>query len=194
MARFRLRPGVRQWVAIVAALCTAVVVVALYRQKLRADEWRGRSVEFVEQVNALGEKLEPGGSGVIHVTAGDADELILLPAYSTREALGRSLPGRPPALLERLYEVSGDGHTSPALVWLRGERILSINPAKFTVGLNLTPHSWALRERREIRVTQEAQSPNPFLSLFFHDDSENPGIARNMILTLGFPELTLDFP
>jgi hypothetical protein len=165
MEIFDVRARSRARTTIVLAFLCTLVIVVLYPQQVQVDKWRDCSSAFIEQVNALGRDLEPGGNGVIHVSAEDADELILLPAHSTREELNRSLPGRRPILIDTLYNVSCDDSTSPALVWLRGRRVLSINPAKFSVGLNSAPRSWTFRRSRDIQVAKEARSPNSFLSL-----------------------------
>jgi hypothetical protein len=54
-----------------------------------------------------------------------------------------------------------------------GEEILSINSAKFEVGLNEGLRSWDLNRSREIPMAKEFQSANSFLSLVFIERSED---------------------
>jgi len=140
----------------------------IFRARSTNDEWQTLSAELVAQVNTLGTTLVRGGVGTIRVSKSGADELVLRPAYCNRDTLTAHFPDRPSAFINEFPAPSGGDR----LVWMRGGRTLSINPAKFTVGMNVTLVSWALNGVREIKVVKESQSPNGFLSLNLLEDSE----------------------
>jgi hypothetical protein len=128
------------------------------------------SDEFVAQVNLLGPTLAPGAFGTIHVSECAADELILLPAFCDRSALANNFAGRSLQFIDTLYDISRIDQTK--LIWVRRGRMVSINPARFNVGVTATLRSWPLHGSREIRVTKESQSPNGFVSLVFLADGD----------------------
>ena len=120
---------------------------------------------MVQQINALGESLEPGGTGVVNVPASDADELILLPPYCNEARLRRRFSDRPTSFVASLVNLTNNDKVC-RLIWVRDGKIISVNSADFRVGMNLPgAQAWKLDESREIRVTNELQSANPFLSL-----------------------------
>lgn len=167
----RLRPWRLAAVLAVAALALLVslaVGAAVLRAKSGPDRWRARSKAFRSQVNTLGKTLGPGDVGVVRVSASDADELILLPAFCPQEVLVRHFPGRPVSLVDALWTLSRDDRLCPALVWIRGGSVVSINRAGFTTGVDNTfPLSWQVRDGCDIGVVKEWRSANPFLSLVF---------------------------
>jgi hypothetical protein len=169
MWRLRLYIHGRRAGAIAALLGSLAIAAAILSVSWTNDVWRKRSLSFAQQVNSLGNTLRPGGIGSLKVSASDADELILLPAYCSRIDLNRRFPDRPAAFIDRLMRVSGDDKNDH-LIWLRRNRVISINPVKFTVGLNLEVQSWKVRAGREIRVKKELQSRNGFLSVYFLED------------------------
>ena len=174
LQQISLRVGVRRVVAILLILGTLAIGAALVSNKLISDEWRKRSISFVEQVNSLGRTLEPGGVSTIHINGLEIDELIYLPAYCDIEELSRYFHGRPASFVNELFSMSGNDHICPALVWLRHGRVLSANPARFSVSVKRALRSWKVRGRREILVKKELQSKNTFLSLIFLEDKDTP--------------------
>jgi len=170
MCPVRLQQNRRRLGAVIACLCLVAIGGWVFRQWFIDEGWQTLSADFVEQVNSLGATLEPGGIGTINVSSSDADELVLLPAYYHRDALARHFPDKPPKFIDEV--VIRSPHEQDALIWLRGGKVISINPAKFTVGMNLTVQSWKLNGSREIKVVKETQSPNSFLSLYFLEDDQ----------------------
>jgi hypothetical protein len=175
MRRIGLRWSVRRVATILVLLSTLVVGVALLRSKTTNEEWRQRSSAFVEQVNSLGTTLEAGGVGFVHIDECIADQITLMPPYLRKRDIIERFPSRSPAFHDELFSISCDDRISPAIVWLRNGRILSVNPARFTVGVNFALQSWNLKGRSEIRVTKELESPNTFLSVSFleHDNGQS---------------------
>jgi len=161
----------RQIRNLVTLLISLVIGVVLFRLNLMHKQWEELSVDVVKQANLLGAELPPGGVGVINISQCNADELILLPAYCEREELVACLPDHPVPLLNDLLKYSHDDHIAPALVWLAGRRIISVNRANFSIGVNITLKSWKLTGPREIKVIKETASLNGFLSIEFIGDN-----------------------
>lgn len=153
-------------------LCSLAIGAAFFRVYLMNDEWRERSSAFVEQVNSLGKTMKPGEVGVIRISGSYADKIVLMPYGCDRIDIERCFLDRPAAFINDLLKKSRDDRTFPALIWLRNGDIISINPAKFTVGVNVILQSWKVRGDREIRVTKELQSPNGFLSVSLLEDED----------------------
>lgn len=173
MRRVGSRLRARQVAVAISLLCLFAVGAIVFRANPMSDEWRELSSDFCELVNTLGTTLEPGGSGVIHVPESDvADELVLLPVGCTRMDLSRRFPDRPTEFIDNLLTLSRDDRICPALIWLRNGSVISVNPAKFTVGVNLTLQSWKTRGRRGITVTKELQSTNGFLSVSLSEEKQ----------------------
>jgi hypothetical protein len=140
----------------------------VYRANETQAAFREPTADFCEQANSLGATLEPGGTGSLHVGASDlADELVFLPVGCSRTELSHRFAKRPSAFVDKLLALSRDDRVSPALVWLKNGAIVSINRARFRVGMNETLNAWRVEHGCEITVTKEAQSPNGFLSISF---------------------------
>lgn len=138
-----------------------------------ADEkWHALSNDFAEQVNLLGQNLEPGETGEIHVHAPDADELIILPYGISRPVIADRLPNRSTEFIEYLDNLSDFDTRTPALIWMRDGEILSVNYLHTVVGFHIDLKSWELQEPLEIVVAKEKTSPNSFLSLYFVEDGD----------------------
>lgn len=157
--------------AIVMLLAAFTIGILLIRNKNMNDQWNERSMDFVNQVNSLGTNLPSGEVGIINLPPCGADELILLPAYCTREELVRQLPDHQPQFLNDLIGISRNDRISPALVWIRNGEPISINHVKFAVGIKLTLKRWKLHGPYEIKIIKEKHSPNDFQSISFVGDN-----------------------
>ena len=172
---------------IATVLACLAIGIAIFRLKSINMEWQKRTDAFVEQLNSLGRGLEPGGIGVIHLPVSDADELIFLGLYCSREMLRDHFPDRSPSFIEVLYGMSWDDHFGASLIWLRNGHVISRNRTAIKVGLDFTVESWTLQGRREIRVAKEKESPNGFLSVYFLEQRHEAGSSgeRNEKLLSG---------
>jgi hypothetical protein len=75
----------RLWLtAFVAVLGAGVVAAMVVRQQSVRESWDRQTADFVDQVNALGVSLEPGGVGTIHVPESVADDLSSYPGMARR--------------------------------------------------------------------------------------------------------------
>src|SRR5262249_48355950 len=135
-------------IAIVAVASLSAIGATLFRSKSIKDRCGKCSADVVQQINALGESLEPGGTGVVDVPASDADELILLPAYCNEEDLRRRFSDRPLSFVASLLSNTNNDRVC-RLIWVRDGKIISVNSADFRVGMNLPgAQAWKLDERR----------------------------------------------
>jgi|GEM_PF-5847172 len=167
MRSFKTHPFIISSILIIITSGSISIGTVYCKHLERSNYYQKQTLAFGAQVNFLGETLEPGGVGAIHVADNDADELVLLPAYCSYTELQNSFLTKRSSLIDKLFSISRDDRACPALVWLRNERILSINPVNFKVGIHLTPRIWRLQGSREILLRKESKSPNGFLSIRF---------------------------
>jgi hypothetical protein len=174
MINFNMSKKLKQKITFVIFIfCFFSLVSLTSRMNARDDEWRNSSLAFIKQVNTLGMTLKPGGSGLIYIPPTKADCLILLPYASTREEIADGLRGQHLENIDDLLSLSRDNNTSPALIWLKNGRIVSINSAKFSVGVNLKMRYWKLDQYKNIQIKKERWSPNSFLSINFLGEDTN---------------------
>jgi hypothetical protein len=159
-------------IAALALLASTAIVASIFWGRSHSTRWQERSAAFADQINSLGSTLGPGETGAVVVVAPDADGLVLLPCYAYEDAIEQRISGQSKQLLDDLVKLSRDERMCPALVWLHGGQIVSVNHVTFNVGTDMKPTLWRLDETCRIEVAKESQSPNGFLSLYFLDDHD----------------------
>jgi hypothetical protein len=167
------RRSLRAGLLVVIVFAFVFIMVLLFKFELielTNHRWDVLTSNFSAQANSLGEALPPGGTGTIRIPPCDADELILLPRYCPAERIAVRLANRSPVLIDDLLRYSNNKSIAPALVWLKKDRIRSINRCELVVGVDLTVTPWKLNGSRDIKVIKEASSLNGFLSISFPED------------------------
>lgn len=159
-----------RWVGLFVVLLFSLLIrILVFPVNVVNDQWKWEkhTADFVDQANTLGATLPPGGVGFIKLSPCEVDELLLVPAYCTIEQLRKCLLGLPAQLIDYLFDISNDDRIAPALVWIHEDKVISINRAKFTTGVNFKLKSWKVNACRDIKVIKEKSSPNGFLSISF---------------------------